>query len=266
MGMMIDIHAHFLTDKNGRSDWESVNARRLEAGDEIGIDVHVASILGSWGHRSPTYFPSREDLDYANGQLYDMADRSDGKIRAYVAVNPNFGVHALESVDRGRAAGAIGVKLAASRRTDDPLVDDVVDKAEEHGMPVLQHIWQRRRQEWPGQEASDGAELAVTALRHPGVNFILAHIGGGGDWTHTLRAVGHINNIFVDLSGSGVDTGMLDQVVAAVGFQRMLWGCDLTLDTGLAKLRALNALINSEEREAVTSGNAETIFPEGAFA
>src|SRR5204863_137725 len=60
--MLIDVHAHFYHDRSPRADWRERNASRLAAGDKIGITIHVASILGSWGGTSPTYFPSPADL------------------------------------------------------------------------------------------------------------------------------------------------------------------------------------------------------------
>ena len=59
---LIDAHAHFYHAAAGRADWKRVNAARLQAGDRIGITYHVASILGSYGHTSPTYFPSPADV------------------------------------------------------------------------------------------------------------------------------------------------------------------------------------------------------------
>ena len=44
---------------------------------------------------------------------------------------------------------------------------------------MLHHIWQHRRRDYPGQEASDAVELGRLAARHPSVVFLLAHIGGG---------------------------------------------------------------------------------------
>ena len=64
---------------------------------------------------------------------------------------------------------------------------------------MLHHVWQHRRREWPGQEASDGVELCRLAARHPEVWFLLAHIGGGGDWLHTLRAARGARNVLLDL-------------------------------------------------------------------
>jgi len=130
---------------------------------------------------------------------------------------------------------------------------------------VLHHIWQHRRHDWPGQEASDAVELCALAARHPQVNFILAHIGGGGDWRHSLHALVRHNNVFVDLSGSGVDGGMLEACVAGVGAERLLWGSDITMCTGLAKLRYLTHLLAPAELELVKWKNAGRIFPRGAF-
>ena len=100
----------------------------------------------------------------------------------------------------------------------------------------------------------------------PGCRFILAHIGGGGDWLHTLRAARTRPNVYLDLSGSGVDGGMLDAALAAVGAERLLWGADVTLCTGLAKLRYLEQLLGPADCALVTGGNAARIFPPGSFA
>jgi predicted TIM-barrel fold metal-dependent hydrolase len=130
---------------------------------------------------------------------------------------------------------------------------------------VLHHIWQHRRRDWPGQEASDARELGELASRHPKVSFLLAHIGGGGDWLHSLHDLRSLPNVYVDLSGSGVDGGMLEACLAAVGVERLLWGCDLTIETGWAKLRYLEHLLSPPELERVRWRNAATIFPDGAF-
>jgi predicted TIM-barrel fold metal-dependent hydrolase len=69
----------------------------------------------------------------------------------------------------------------------------------------------------------------------------------------------------VDLSGSGVDGGMLEACLESVGVERLLWGTDLTMDTGWAKLRYLETLLSKDEMEMVRWKNAARIFPPGAF-
>ena len=263
---LIDVHAHFLHAGCGRADWEARNRSRLDAGGAIGIDCHVASILGSFGHTSPTYFPSPADVRRGNDEMYALQEREGARVRAYVVVNPNDGREALDEIARGVERGAVGVKLAASRRADDPLLDPIARDAARRGLPILHHIWQWRRRDWPSQEASDGLELARLARRHPDARFILAHIGGGGDYMHTYHAVRDVPNIWLDTSGSGVDRGMLDRALDAVGPERIVWGCDLTICTGLAKLRALEVIgLSADEMALVRWRNARSIFPPGAF-
>jgi len=265
--MLIDVHAHFYHDRTPRADWRERNASRLRAGERIGVTIHVASVLGTWGRTSPVYFPSPPDLQYGNDALLALQRAHPDRIRGYVTVNPNYTAHALGEIDRCRAAGMIGIKLAASRRANDPLLDPICELARERGLPVLHHVWQHRRRDWPGQEASDALELCALAERHPDVRFILAHIGGGGDWQHSLAALreGTTANVLLDLSGSGADGGMLESCVEAVGVERLLWGSDLTMDTGWAKLRYLTHLLSGPELEQVRWKNAARIFPRGGF-
>ncbi|MFI5312369.1 MAG: amidohydrolase family protein [Gemmatimonadales bacterium] len=264
---LIDAHAHFLHAGCGRSDWREVNLARFRAGDHMGVTCHVASILGSFGFTSPTYFPSPEDVTAGNDAMFAICASEGDRVRMMVTVNPNHTAHALQEIERCVARGAIGVKLAASRRADDPLNDPVCAHAAAGGLPVLHHIWQHRRREWPNQEISDGADLARLAARHPKATFILAHIGGGGDYTHTFHAVKESTNIYLDLSGSGVDRGMLDDAITQVGARRLLWGSDLTMETGLAKLRALETtgLVSPEEIRDIRWRNAARIFSPNAF-
>ena len=263
---LIDAHAHFYHAAAGRTDWARVNAARLRAGDRIGVTYHVASVLGSYGHASPTYFPSPDDVFRGNDAMVAIAAAEPERVRWYVTVNPNFTEHALAEIRRGVERNAIGVKLLASRRADDPLLDPICTLAGDLGLPVLHHIWQHRTRDWPDQEISDGRDLSRLAARHPRVSFILAHLGGGGDWAHTLPAVRDTPNVFPDLSGSGVDRGMLDAALDVLGAQRLLWACDLTMETGLAKLRALEVIgLSNDDMADVRWRNAARVFPAGAF-
>lgn len=258
---LVDVHVHFHHAGSGREDWRESNARRLAYGDRLGVTLHIASILGSWGQTSPTYFPSPDDVTTGNAALRAIAAEHPGRIACYTTVNPNFTAHAVAEIETGAREGQVGIKLAASRRCSDALHDAIGELALEHGLPVLQHIWQHRRGEVPGQEISDALDLVALAGRHPGVPFILAHIGGGGDWAHSLRALRAVPNVFVDLSGSGADRGMLELCVESVGPARLLWGTDLTMDTGIARLRALKTMgLKDEEMARIRWRNAASIF------
>jgi hypothetical protein len=73
-------------------------------------------------------------------------------------------------------------------------------------------------------------------------------------------------NVHPDLSGSGVDRGMLDDALAVLGAQRLLWACDLTMETGLAKLRALEVIgLSAKDMADIRWRNASRLFAAGAF-
>src|SRR2546426_5282957 len=263
--MLIDVHAHFSHPRTPRADWREPNESRLTAGRKMGITVHVASILGTYGLTPPPYFPSPRDVTAGNDALLALQRAHPETIRGYVCVNPNYTAQARAEIVRCLDAGMIGIKLAASRRADDPLLDPIAVLALERRVPVLQHIWQARRRDWPGQEASDATELCPLARRHPDVVFILAHIGGGGDWLHSLHPAADVPSVYVDLSGSGVDGGMLEACIESVGVNRLLWGSDITMDTGWAKLRYLETFLSKDDVALVRWKNAARIFPPGAF-
>jgi predicted TIM-barrel fold metal-dependent hydrolase len=263
---LIDAHAHFLHAGAGRADWQRVNDARFRAGEAIGVTYHVASVLGTYGHASPTYFPSPEDVSRGNDAMAAIARAERGRVRWYATVNPNHTAHAVAELERCRELGAVGVKLLASRRADDPLLDPICEVAAAHRTPILHHVWQHRTREWPNQEISDGRDLGALAMRHPSVSFILAHLGGGGDWSHTLAAVCDIPNVYPDLSGSGVDRGMLDAALETLGAQRLLWACDLTMETGLAKLRALDVIgLSPDDLADIRWRNAARLFGAEVF-
>jgi predicted TIM-barrel fold metal-dependent hydrolase len=263
--MLIDVHAHFFAEQSPRVDWRAYNASRLKAGERIGVTIHVTSTLGTFGWTSPTYSPSPADVVCGNDFSLALQRQHPARIRGYACVNPNYTDHAVAEIARCHAAGMIGIKLAASRRANDPLLDPICEAARQRGLPILHHVWQGRRRDWPGQEASDGGELCQLAKRHPEVNFILAHIGGGGDWRHTLAVVRPYRNVCLDLSGSGVDGGMLEACRTAAGVRRLLWGSDMTMETGWAKLRYLEHLLPPADIEFVAWKNAARIFPPGSF-
>jgi hypothetical protein len=59
---------------------------------------------------------------------------------------------------------------------------------------------------------------------------------------------------------------MLDAALEALGPERLLWGCDLTIETGLAKLRAFEAIgLEREKIALIRWKNAARIFPPDTF-
>src|SRR5213593_4719479 len=105
--MLVDVHAHFYHQRTPRADWRERNESRLAAGAKIGITIHVASILGSFGFTSPTYFPSPRDVTAGNDALLTLCRNEGELVRMLVTVNPNDTRHALAEIERCVEGGAV---------------------------------------------------------------------------------------------------------------------------------------------------------------
>ena len=119
-------------------------------------------------------------------------------------------------------------------------------------MPVLHHIWQHRRRDYPGpggvRRGGAGPPGGAAPSRCGSSWRTSAAVATGST---RCRSSAALPNVCVDLSGSGVDGGMLEACLEAVGVERLLWGCDLTIETGWAKLRYLEHLLSPAELELV---------------
>ncbi len=64
------------------------------------------------------------------------------------------------------------------------------------------------------------------AQRYPEAMFQFAHIGGGIDWEDACKALQDSPNVYVDVSGSNNEAGMIDFALRYIGEDRLLFGCD----------------------------------------
>ena len=68
-------------------------------------------------------FPGCEITYAGNDAMLSLCRKHGQLVRMLVAVNPNHTSHARKEIQRCADKGAVGIKLAASRRCDDPLLD-----------------------------------------------------------------------------------------------------------------------------------------------
>jgi len=256
--MLIDVHGNFYAPRNNVPGGERLNEAYLAAARRLGITRIVAKVMGEWWDGTSPYVPSLEAMRYGNRFMLEVVRANAGLVFGYAFINPAFGDAAIRELEFCLDQGMIGLKLGASVRCTSPLVTPLIEACVARDVPVLHHVMQRRRGEYPGVVLSDAADLAALAVRHPQARFILAHLAGGGDWAFGLAAVADLTNVWVDLSGSGTDAGMVERALERVGEDRLLFGTDLTLDTGFARLDTLRFL--GADVEKIASKNALTVF------
>jgi len=169
-------------------------------------------------------------------------------------VNPQHGEAAVAEIERCvNELGFIGVKLYNQCRMDDPLQYPIVEKCIELDIPILMHAGKLSPPDKETQtNLSDSRQFYNIAQIYPEAVIIMAHIGGGGDWHWQLKGMRNCRNIFIDISGSIYDSGIVEETVAVFGAERVLFGTDGSLSSSVGKL--LGAELTDEEKITILSG------------
>ncbi len=229
---------------------EEIDIPRFEAmlrdGEEFGISQFVIS-NPAIGVRE-----TKEQIMHRNDTVYWAMRNYPGKVFGMCYVDPGLTRFSLEEIDRcvGQL-GFVGIKLYNQYFISDPVLDEVLEKAKEYGVPVLEHAAKLNMFAETQPFASDGTHFAKAAEKHPDTQMILAHIGGGGDWQWQIRAIEDYPNVAVDMSGSIHDLGMLEYAVEHLGASRILFGSDGSIGSCVGKITGSN-LSDADKRTILT--------------
>jgi predicted TIM-barrel fold metal-dependent hydrolase len=242
--MIIDIHTHVPQ----ASSWPLFLAENRRNG----VVVTVVSSLGTsgWPH-----YPTAEIVREANEQARALAATAPGHVLWFSYLNPQLPNWA-EELDFCLDQGAAGIKLWVALRDSEgrsDACDAVAARAGERQIPVLIHTWNRTDANLPGE--FDSAHFADLARNHPGTRFIAAH--AGANWRQAKGLCGDLLNVMVDISGGYPQYGMLEELVAEFGPDRVLYGSDAlgrSLPSQIAKVQFAN--VPESVREQVLWRNA----------
>lgn len=243
---VIDCHAHLT--HHGSADYEQRDRKLIEAADKLGIDRLCCSIL------TPKKPSTAEGFRECNAWLAEAIERLGDRVLGYCYVNPGCGRDALDEIRRYvEEHGFIGVKLYNEHVCTEPVLYPLVELTIELCVPILHHAG-HGHYPFPGQpNISDGGHLAELGKRYPEARLICAHVGGGGDWEWTIKALRHAPNVFLDTSGSVVDEGIVEMAAQVLGVDRLLFGCDMSMTAGVGKIRA--ARLGPEDKQKILGGN-----------
>jgi predicted TIM-barrel fold metal-dependent hydrolase len=248
---VIDCHAHL--HHHSRKSWEADDRALIEVADRLGIDQLCCSIL------TPRRPATLEGFRECNTWLAEATRRFPGRVLGYCYVNPGFQRPALEEVRRCvEERGFIGVKLYNEYRCTDPVVFPIVELAIELRVPILHHAGHLHYFLEDQPHISDGGHLAELARRYPEAMLICAHVCGGGDWEWTIKALRGASSVYLDLSGSVTDDGVVELAAQALGVGRLLFGCDMSMAAGIGRIRG--AEIGEAEKDRILGGNMREIL------
>lgn len=247
----IDMHAHVWP-----MDDEAVSSSHLIAcGKKLGITEFWCSAPITGGRLA-----SIEEVRAHNDVILRAMERHPDRIRGMCFLIPGLpGV--IEEAERCLAHGMVGFKLYNQYKIQDPVARPIIELATEWRLPILVHAAYLPAPEHKKQQplTSHGADFAAVSEQHPDALLIHAHIGGGGDWEWTLRALRHASpNVYVDVSGSNLDAGQIEAAVAELGAERVLFGTDGTMAGSVGKV--LDADLTEDERELIFWQNAARLL------
>lgn len=248
---IIDMHVHLCDDESFRHTLDLTRRAGV-------VKVFVSCLNPCDGVYKPTPEQFRED----NARVYGWMRREQGYVEGWVYVNPEHQQESLDEIDRAiNEYGMLGVKLECGCVCTDPRYDAIMEKAEALSIPILQHTWYKETGCIPGE--STPADVAVLARHFPNVRIVMAHLGG--DWQRGIKAVRRLPNVLVDICGSIVDCDMVEQAVAELGAERVLFGTDLPdIDfwTNLGKVEGAD--ISRKQKQLILYGNAAGLLRDGA--
>jgi len=245
-GSVIDCHAHLT--HHSSADFQERDRKLIEAADKLGIDRLCCSML------TPKRPATLEGFRECNAWVAEAIKRFSGRVLGYCYVNPGCGREALEEIRRYvEDHGFVGIKLYNEHRCTEPVVFPVVELAIKLRVPILHHAG-HAHYPLPNQpNISDGGHLAELGRRYPEARLICAHIGGGGDWEWTIKALRHAPNVYLDTSGSVIDDGIVEMAAEILGTDRLLFGCDMSMTAGVGKIRG--ARLSPEDKRKILGEN-----------
>ena len=248
---VIDAHSHL--HHRSRTTWREDDRKLIDAADRLGIDQLCCSIL-------PLERPTRlESFRECNQWLFEAMHRFPGRILGYCFVNPGYSREACDEIRRCVGdRGFIGVKLYNDYRATDPVVRPVIELAVELKAPVLQHAGHVSWLSEPQPRISDGGDLAELGRRYPEALLICAHIGGGGDWEWTIKALRNAPSVFLDTSGSVIDEGVVEMAAGILGVDRLLFACDMSMTASIGRIRG--AEIPDADKRKILGANMQRIL------
>ena len=250
--MVISCHEH-LANRRSTADWEQADRLLIDAADRLGIDQLCCSILTA--SRPATVEGFRE----CNEWVADALQRFPGRVLGYCYVNPGHQREALDEIRRCvEDRGFIGIKLYNEYRCNEPVVWPVVELAIELGVPILQHAGHMHYRYDEQPRLSDAGMMAELANRYPEAMLICGHVGGGGDWEWTIKALRDALTAYLDTSGSVVDDGMIEMAARLLGVDRLLFGCDMSMTAGVGKIRG--AELPEPAKRRILGGNMQRIL------
>lgn len=250
---VINWHEHVWFNAD-RSDLNWAHCDKLvESMNAMGINKTVVSNPVTWDR-----YCAPEVFRFANDTVLEAIKKYPKELAGMCFINAGWRDEAIKEIQRCYDAGMLGIKMYHQYFINDTVLFPIIEKCIELDIPILVHAGKLTVNPLEQPHISDGTHFADVAKRYPEANFIMAHITGGGDWQWQLRSIIDCKNVVTDMSGSVCDRPVLEQTVAALGAERLLFGTDISAGPCVGKM--LNCDLSLEDKKTILAGTAYRRF------
>ena len=237
---VIDFHGHV-------GNWEMTGmfaepSRMLHAMDAAGVD------------RACVFNIFHPDGRTANDSTAAFVARHPDRFIGFAYVSPMMPATNVAELTRGiDELGLLGIKIYPPYTTF-PLDHDawhpIFSFAEARELVVLSHT--------DNGELSEPRRLGTAAARFPGASFVAGHAGNIEPFrTQAIDMAQRLPNFYVETCSTFRSPGVIEQLVAGAGAERVLFGSDQPLMDPRVQLgKILTADITDAQKRLVIGGNA----------
>ena len=235
-GRIIDAHCHIGSDQRFllKGDVETI----LEAMNRYGIAKAFISAVQS----------IVQDFKEGNKRVLEAVRKYPNRFIGLVAVNPYYEDEAINELKKYVTLGFKGIKLHPfyfSIPMTCELTYKVLSVAEQLKVPVMIHSY------------DGGVEVSKIAHDFPNLTIVMYHMGGV-KWKEGVDRVKKFDNVYVEVSSSIADVGMIEYAVKTLGSERVLFGSDMPyIDPSVSLGKILGSKISKYDMEVILCENAK---------
>jgi predicted TIM-barrel fold metal-dependent hydrolase len=238
---VIDFHAHVgAWPQYGMFDDPS---DMLRAMDDAGVDQTCLFNVFQGDHRR------------GNDEVARVVRRYPDRFIGFAFVTPHYPAEMTDELTRAfDELGMAAIKIYPpyfDRPVTDPVWTPVFEFADTRKLTVISHTW--------GADAKCCPTLFVALARlYPGVRWVMGHAGGTEKGReYGKKAAQEHPNLYLEICSSYRNIGSIEDLVGAVGADRVIYGSDMPLlDPRIHAGRVVTADLPHGAKKKILGGNA----------
>lgn len=196
--------------------------------------------------------------------INDWVKEQDGdRLISFGSVHPDA-EDAVDELNRIKKMGLHGIKLHPDYQNfmvNEKRLDPIYDELERLGLPVTFHA---------GYDCVSPdlihcpPELSrETAVRHPGMKMIFAHMGGNDCWRQVLDCLAGVDGeVYLDTSFSmNCENSLMEKIISRHGSERILFASDCPWESPALLAEKIDSLkISDDAKENIYHKNAQRLL------